>query len=57
MKALVLQFDREKETKNTVRFHERTVADERPVVGSLYISKEAAGVVNAVRVTIEEVSR
>ncbi len=33
-------FDRERETKNTVRFEER-VGDDPPIIGTLYIQKWA----------------
>lgn len=39
---LVLKFDREKETKNTIRFTERESEDgEPPMIGILYLQKFA----------------
>jgi hypothetical protein len=52
---LELSFQRERETKNTVRFEEQ-VTDAPPVVGTLYLQKYALnrlGNPDCVRVTIE----
>jgi hypothetical protein len=38
-----LTFDYEKDTKNTVRYQERTTGDDRPVIGPIYIQKHALG--------------
>jgi hypothetical protein len=39
--SVVLRFERERETRNTVRFHELAGEDAEPLVGSLYVRKEA----------------
>jgi len=52
---LELSFERERETKNTVRYEEQ-VTDEPPVVGTLYLQKYALnrlGNPDRLRVTIE----
>lgn len=57
MESITLHFVKEKDTKNTVRFKEVRdggwAAGERPVVGTLYVNKDVARDVSAVRVTIE----
>lgn len=55
--ALVLTFDFEKDTKNTLRFQEQSDR-ERPAVGTLYITKDALneaglGDIRHLEVTIE----
>ena len=52
---LELSFQRERETKNTVRFEEQ-VTDAPPVVGTLYLQKYALnrlGNPDCLRVTVE----
>jgi len=52
---LELSFERERETKNTVRYEEQ-VMDEPPVVGNLYLQKYALnrlGNPDRLRVTID----
>jgi hypothetical protein len=52
---LELSFERERETKNTVRYEEQ-VTDQPPVVGTLYLQKYALnrlGNPELLRVTIE----
>ena len=54
MEKLELVFEQEKETKNTVRYQE--VADDEPVVGTLYVQKWAAkklGNTTKIKLTIE----
>lgn len=54
MKTLTLVFEREKATKNTVRFRERVEGSREPMVGTLYVQKAAdVGSVDVLRVTIE----
>ncbi|MPZ14118.1 MAG: hypothetical protein GEU73_06785 [Chloroflexi bacterium] len=57
MEAKVLEFAIERETKNTVRYEEKT-AGQPPAVGTLYIQKWALGtpVPAQLRVTIEVTS-
>ncbi len=55
---LELSFQRERETKNTVRFEEQ-VTDAPPVVGTLYLQKYAVnrlGNPDSLRVTVEAVA-
>jgi hypothetical protein len=41
-KTITAQFNIERETKNTVRYQERTKADDSPpMIGTLYIQKTA----------------
>jgi len=47
---MVLVFEREKETKNTVRFQEVPDKGQPPGVGTLYVQKWAAG--NAAKLTV-----
>jgi len=50
-------FDREKETKNTIRFQERE-ADQAPVIGTLYVRKWVLRKLNnpeSITLTIEAV--
>ena len=54
MEKTELTFEREKETKNTVRFQEKPEAGKPPVVGTLYVQKWAVGETQALKVTIEE---
>ena len=53
MKPITVKFEREKETKNTVRFKEVTDDDTPPVIGTLYIRKTYAGDMQNITVTIE----
>lgn len=48
-----IQFTREKETKNTVKFEEQPAAGKPPVIGSLYVQKWAAGTADKLTVTLE----
>ena len=43
MESRELTFEREKETKNTVRFQEVVSDGEQPVIGPLYVQKHALG--------------
>jgi len=54
MKTIELIFEHEKETKNTHRYKEVVPGDNKPVVDSLYVSKEAAGDCKRLKVTIEK---
>jgi hypothetical protein len=42
-KSHTLHFEKEKETKNTVKFEEKPEPGKPPLVGSLYLQKWAAG--------------
>jgi len=51
--TITLNFLREKETKNTVKYQEQERPGQPHVIGSLYIQKWAANGAQAVRVTLE----
>lgn len=38
---ITIQFEREKETKNAVRFQEKVVPGRPPIIGTLYVQKWA----------------
>lgn len=46
-------FEKEKETKNTVKFEEVPEKGQPKIIGSLYLQKFAAGEAKAVKVTLE----
>jgi len=48
-----LLFEKEKETKNTVRFQEKPEEGSPPVIGTLYVQKWFCGNAKTVEVTIE----
>jgi len=52
-KSKTVQFKKEKDTKNTVKFAEVQSQGEPPIVGTLYIQKWFAGEAATVKVTIE----
>jgi hypothetical protein len=52
-KTKTVQFTREKETKNTVKFAEVQTQGEAPVIGTLYLQKWWAGDSTNLKVTIE----
>jgi hypothetical protein len=52
MPETTLSFAFEKETKNCIRFKEQTTGDAKPIIGTLYLQKEAAGDTKALTVTI-----
>ncbi len=54
MSTKIIQFEKEKETKNSVRYKEVPPEGEAPVVGSLYVQKWFAGSSKKLRVTIEK---
>jgi len=54
MSTKTIQFEIEKETKNSVRFKEVPADGEAPVVGSLYVQKWFAGNSKTLQVTIEK---
>jgi len=51
--AKTIQFVREKDTKNAVRFAEVPVQGQAPVIGTLYVQKWFVGGANNVKVTVE----
>lgn len=52
-KTKTIQFQKEKDTKNTVKFAEVQTAGEPQVVGTLYVQKWFVGDVTSLKVTIE----
>ena len=46
-------FEKEKETKNTVKYQETPLDGEPPVIGTLYLQKWVAKGAETVRVTVE----
>ncbi|MGF1748399.1 MULTISPECIES: hypothetical protein [Vibrio] len=54
MSKKVIQFEYEKETKNSVRYKEVPDEGAPPIVGSLYIQKWFAGSSKTIEVTIEK---
>jgi len=51
-KKATITFDREKETKNAVRFAERAEEGKPPIVGTLYAQKWFVGSAATVTVTL-----
>ena len=54
MTSQTIQFEFEKETKNSVRYKEVPAEGQAPIVGSLYVQKWFAGSSKALEVTIEK---
>lgn len=54
MPPKIIQFEIEKETKNSVRYKEVPEEGEAPIVGSLYVQKWFAGNSKKIQVTIEK---
>ena len=52
-KSKTAHFEREKETKNTVKFTEVQTPGQAPIIGALYVQKWAAGDATKLKVTIE----
>ena len=52
-KTKAIEFQKEKDTKNTVKFTEVQTQGEAPVVGTLYVQKWFAGDADHLKVTIE----
>lgn len=46
-------FEKEKETKNSIRYQEVPVKGKAPMIGSLYVQKHIAGDADKIKVTIE----
>jgi hypothetical protein len=47
-----LAFEKERETKNTVRYQEKPAEGQPPIVGTLYVAKFWAGTAERLTVTI-----
>ena len=54
MTQKVIQFEYEKETKNSVRYKEVPEEGTAPIVGSLYVQKWFAGSSKNIEVTIDK---
>jgi len=53
MRTITVKFEREKETKNTVRYKEISQNDTPDIIGTLYIRKTYADNLKNITVTIE----
>jgi hypothetical protein len=49
-----VKFEREKETRNTIKYHEVPEQDKPPIIGTLYLQKWYAGDCKEVTLTIEK---
>ena len=49
-----VKFQREKETKNTIKYHEAAEPGKPPVIGTLYLQKWFAGDTKELTITIEK---
>jgi len=54
MSKRTVQFEYEKETKNSVRYKETPDEGTAPIVGSLYVQKWFAGNSKSIEITIEK---
>jgi hypothetical protein len=52
-KTKSVSFEKEKDTKNTVKFAEVQTQGEAPIIGSLYVQKWFVGDANKLKVTVE----
>ena len=52
-KSRTIQFQKEKDTKNTVKFAETQNQGEAPIIGTLYVQKWFAGDATHLKVTVE----
>ena len=52
-KTKIVQFEKEKDTKNTVKFAEVPTSGEPPIIGSLYVQKWFVGDATKLKVTVE----
>jgi hypothetical protein len=52
-KTKIVQFEKEKDTKNTVKFAEVQTQGEAPIIGSLYVQRWFAGDSTRLKVTVE----
>ena len=52
-KTKTVQFEKEKDTKNTVKFAEVQTQGEDPILGSLYLQKWFVGDATKLKVTVE----
>lgn len=54
MSKTIIQFEIEKETKNSVRYKEVPGEGKPPIVGSLYVQKWYAGNTKTLEITIDK---
>jgi len=54
MPTVIVHFEFEKETKNSVRYKEIPEEGRAPIVGSLYVQKWFAGATKSIDITIEK---
>ena len=54
MSTVIVHFEFEKETKNSVRYKEIPEKGSPPIVGSLYVQKWFAGATKSIDITIEK---
>lgn len=54
MSTVTVQFEFEKETKNSVRYKEVPEDGKAPIVGSLYVQKWFAGKTKSIAITIDK---
>lgn len=54
MSSKIVNFEIEKETKNSVRYKEMPEEGEAPIVGTLYLQKWFAGKSKNIQVTIDK---
>ena len=52
-KTKTVTFEKEKDTKNTVKFAEVQTQGEAPIIGSLYVQKWFVGDATKLKVTVE----
>ena len=52
-KTKIVQFEKEKDTKNTIKFAEVQTQGEAPIIGSLYLQKWFIGDATKLKVTVE----
>ena len=52
-KTKAVQFEKEKDTKNTVKFAEVQTQGEAPIIGTLYVQKWFVGAATKLKVTVE----
>jgi hypothetical protein len=53
---VTLTFEKEKETRNTIRYQEKPAEGQPPIVGTLYVAKFWAGSAQQIKVTITKLS-
>lgn len=54
MSRVVIKFEYEKETKNSIRYKEIPEPGKAPIVGSLYVQKWFAGNTRTLEITIDK---